>query len=186
MVRTAKLLTIMSVAMGLTAVGVTPAHAGMTDLIPALVAHADDVQTAAQEYRSGDPDITCDPTDVFGGAITQETNLVVGQIYGEDWGDGVGKCVSFDVPDYTGTVKLFMQYFDAVDNRWENTDCQTEPAPMVVVDGVGVGNAGPLQCVWDDFPSPYLDAYHRARLKITTSIGGPYNGYSTFWYMRKG
>ena len=130
-------------------------------------------------------DITC-KVDSYGGAITQETSLIVGKIYGQDFGLGRTECVSFTDNNYTITTTVRLQWLASSPPYWRNITGCSNSKENSSTKGVAVNPFTTVTCTYDGEPDPYLNLYHRARTCVTNTLDAEARCYnSSPWWMRR-
>ncbi len=161
------------------------AHADVTDVSGAEITNALD-QFAAASVAT-DPNLTCD-VQAGGRDLVQHTNYVVGEVYGQDFGEATGVCVSLDTGRrYSVGLRVQIEYFTATgltSGYWLQV-----PGCYAVSGGTSLyGVAAPLPAVKTcTYPgtSGYLNRYHRAHAILTPAVAGAAvrHAYSPIWFM---
>ncbi|HEV7679481.1 MAG TPA: hypothetical protein VGQ42_13015 [Candidatus Dormibacteraeota bacterium] len=171
--------TLMGVAGAVAAclLAVTSAAAsGPTDVVGAELQNAQDIANATLGFSAAN--ITCGPS-AYGGAVVQDTNVIVAQVFPEDFGAGHVPCVSLQSgASYTLSATVRIEYWTG--SKWVSTGCQSTSWSWSTA---GAADAAPVAtCIYHP-PSVLLGTYHRAHL-IATAMGATFNAYSpAIWYM---
>ena len=127
--------------------------------------------------------VSCEANSA-GGALTPETNFVVGKVFAEDFGVGLGKCLSFTDKSYTIWTTVQIQTYNS-STGWTDVPGCSSTGSGRATDGVAAAPATAV-CNYGAI-SPYLEAYHRAKVTVTTSLGNdPRYDASAPWYMKHG
>ena len=167
------------------ALGALPAsaNAAATD-VAAIVTEAQDI-AAASLNNSGqtlnDPNTTC-TVKAIGDNLVQRENLLVAEVYTEDFGTATGTCASFDTSSYSATVTMALQAFyqtSATSGRWVTYASTSASANSIF----GVAQPFPATLINTIVaPSDLLNRYHRVAGVLTTSRGQRFVDYSPLWF----
>jgi len=161
-----------------------PANAAATD-VGAFTSNLQDYQAALNYDTSGagggGDNITCDAPTVSGAALVQATNLVVGEVFGEDAAVAHEECATL-TPSATYTLygQLTIQAYengawvDVAWGPWGSTSSSASGATVLTLRATGIYAP----------PTPALGAYHRAYVHFYTSTGrAPESPSPSVWYM---
>jgi hypothetical protein len=158
-----------------------PAHASVADLTPASLSNLSDIIGAAGDSKQGN--VSCRP-DVYGGAVTQHTNLIVAGVFAHDLAVGQGACNSLTLENFSATLYVDVEWYDPIYRTWRAVggSIKSETASSKA----GVLELRPLtsNVIYSTYPNAYLDKYHRGHVQINTSFGSVYHNYTpAVWYM---
>jgi hypothetical protein len=180
-----RLATVAGAAAVAALVAPTAAHAAAGDIVGAELTNMLDQVAAASV--SADPDVTCD-VKAGGRDTVQHTNYVVGEVYGEDLGEGSGECASLNTArTYTVTLKVQLEYFTAAGlttGIWKPIPGCGTTTIANSVDGVAVPVPAVTTCTYTS-TSGFLNRYHRAHATLAPAITGAVvrHAYSPTWFM---
>ena len=161
------------------------AEANLLDVSAAEFTNALD-QVAAASVAT-DPNVTCDVT-AGGRDLVQHTNYVVGEVYGQDFGEATGACASLDTGRrYPVSLRVQIEYFTATgltSGYWLPVPGCSATTKATSTQGVAVPSPAVITCTYPG-TSGYLNRYHRAHAVLTPGISGAAvrRAYSPTWFM---
>lgn len=161
------------------------AEASVLDVSAAELTNALDQFAAASV--AADPNVTCD-VKAGGRDLVQHTNYVVGEVYGQDFGEATGECVSLDTGRrYSVSLRVQIEYFTATgltSGYWLPVSGCSSTTTASSTQGVAVATPAVATCTYPG-TSGYLNRYHRAHAVLTPGIAGAAvrHAYSPIWFM---
>lgn len=126
--------------------------------------------------NAANPNVTCSMPVVHGGNVNPAVGTPAATVNGQDVAAAEGECVSLTGQPFTATLQLFVEY-RGPNGGW-GSYCASS-ASMSSIDGVAVVSTAAHCFYAPDHPA--AGRPHRAYAVLTTSVSGPYPGYSEPW-----